>query len=528
MNDDVSKSKLNANLNGENNIFFTILKGIIIVLLIALQIFEFFVVYNATKHIYNYAAFTFFTIKLCIVLYILYRHSSPEYKLSWIVFITFLPIAGIVVYLLWGNSELRKKKEKSLNNIEKQSQRYLENSNVEQQILNFDKSRYLEAKYITNVTGYPCYQNQEMQYFGSGEELFGNLKEDLKNANQYILMEFFLISEGKLWKEILEILKQKLSKGVKVTIITDSFGSLQRRPKHFVADMQKLGIDIVLFNPFTTFTNGYFNYRDHRKIVVIDGVIAYTCGMNLADEYANIIERYGHWKDSGVKIVGKAALNYTIMILRTLQSCKKEPIDFKWYKDVRDICVNAVNSPVHGFLVTYSDGPNNKKDPIENMYVKMINNAEDYVYITTPYLILDETILNALLSSVRSGVDVKIILPHIPDKKIVNIVTKSYYQVLLEAGVKVYEYAPGFIHSKNMVSDDCCASIGSANMDFRSLHINFEAGVWTYKTGIEFDIKKDFENTLKESIEINYNDWKNRNIFLKIIEAILSAFAPMM
>ena len=169
-----------------------------------------------------------------------------------------------------------------------------------------------------------------------------------------------------------------------------------------------------------------------------------------------------------------------------------------------------------------------KKNPVENIYVKMISNAKDYVYITTPYLILDETILNALLNSVRSGVDVKIILPHIPDKKIVNIVTKSYYQVLLEAGIKIYEYAPGFIHAKNIVSDDCCASIGSANMDFRSFHINFEAGVWMYKTGIEFDIKKDFENTLKESIEINYEEWKNRNIFLKAIEAILSAFAPMM
>ena len=523
-----NESDLDANLKGENNILFTILKGVIIVLLIALQIFEFWIVYNATKHIYNYTTFAFFALKLTVVLYILYKHSSPEYKLSWVVFITFLPIAGIVVYLLWGNSELRKKKEKSFNNIEKQSQKYLENLNIEKQILELDKSRYLQAKYITNVTGYPCYKGQDIQYFGSGEELFSNLKEDLKKANEYILIEFFLISEGKLWQEILDILKQKVSQGVRITIIVDSFGSLQRRPKNFVQNMKKIGIEVVMFNPFNTFTNGYFNYRDHRKIVVIDGVIAYTCGMNLADEYANIIERYGHWKDSGVKVVGKAALNYAIMVLRSLQSCKKESVDFKWYKDVRDICVNAVNTPTHGFLVSYSDGPNNKKNPVENIYVKMISNAKDYVYITTPYLILDETILNALLNSVRSGVDVKIILPHIPDKKIVNIVTKSYYQVLLEAGIKIYEYAPGFIHAKNIVSDDCCASIGSANMDFRSFHINFEAGVWMYKTGIEFDIKKDFENTLKESIEINYEEWKNRNIFLKAIEAILSAFAPMM
>lgn len=524
----ISKKAKNANLKGENNIFITILKAVIILALIAFQIAEFLVLYNTTKQINNYTAVLFEILKLCITLYILYRHSNTSYKLSWVVFIAFFPAAAIVVYLLWGNSELRKKKEKSLNNIEQESKKYLEDTEKEKELLDFDKARYLQAKYIKNVTGYPCCEGEDIKYFDSGESFFKDLLQDLKNAKQYILMEFFLISKGTLWNQTLDILKQKVAEGVKVTILVDDFGSLLRRPKNFAKVMKECGIELVLFNPFDSFVNGYFNYRDHRKIVVIDGIIAYTCGMNLADEYANIIERYGHWKDSGIKISGKPAFSFTVMLLRALQSCSKKPIDYNWYRDVRDICLNTVSYQKRGYAISYCDGPNNKKNPIENIYLQMINDAKDYVYITTPYLIIDEPMLYALMGRARSGVDVKIILPHIPDKKIVNIVTKSYYQVLLEAGVKIYEYEPGFIHSKSIVSDDCVATIGSANLDFRSFHINFECGIWTYKTGAELSIRKDFENTLKKCININYLAWKKRNIFIKIIEAVLSAFAPMM
>lgn len=524
----ISKQKKNSNLKGENNIIITTLKGIVVILLIFIQILEIWLVYTTTTHIYNYATLVFYCIKFLIVIYILYKHSQTAYKLSWVLFITFLPVAGIVVYLLWGNSELRKKKEKSLNDIEQKTMKYLENPNVEQQLLDIDKTRYLESKFITNVTGYPLYENEGVKYYPSGESFFDDVKEDLKKANKFIIIEFYLISKGKMWDEIFEVLRQKAEAGVKINIIVDSFGSLQRKPKNFVNEMKKYGIEVTLFNPFTTFTNGYFNYRDHRKIIVIDGVIAYTCGMNLADEYVNILERYGHWKDCGIKIIGKPVLNYLIMVLRTLQGCVKYDIDFKWYKDVRDVCLNIIPVEKIGYIVSYSDGPNNKKNPSENVYIQMINFAKNYVYITTPYFIIDELTLTALLNSARSGVDVRIIFPHIPDKKVVNMITKSFYEVILEAGIKVYEYKPGFIHSKSFISDDDLAIVGSANLDFRSFHMNFESATWMYKTGEEIKIKKDFLNTLKECEQIDYKVWKKRNIFVKIIEAILSAFAPMM
>lgn len=525
MNDDKNKK---INVNGEKNIFITILKSLIVIVLAFIQIIELVIVYNTTKHIYNYATVIFWLLKLTVVLYILYKHSNPEYKVSWILFIAFLPVAGIVAYLLWGNGNLRKKKENNLNKLDEKTNKYLEYKNIEEEILSIDKSRYLQAKYLTNVTGYPCYKAEHIEYFDMGEKYFESLKEDLKNAKSYILIEYFLIAKGKLWNEISEILKGKSLQGVKINIIVDSFGCLKSKPKNFVYEMKKYGINVKFFNVITSFANGYVNYRDHRKIVVIDGTVAYTGGVNLADEYANIIERYGKWKDVGVKLVGKAAYSFSVMVLRSLQSSIKEKIDFNWYKNESDKNLKNINLSEKGYVIPFCDGPNNKKNPIENAYDQIINNAKDYVYITTPYLIIDEEILNAILISARSGVDVRIIVPHIPDKKLVNLVTKSFYQEILESGAKIYEYEPGFIHSKIIVSDNNVAMIGSANLDFRSFHVNFECAAWMYNTGTEITIKNDFDDTLKQCIQIDKEKWCKRSIIEKIVEIILSAFAPMM
>ena len=524
--------KLKKGKNGEKSILLTVIKITAILTILIFQIMFMAFMYTTTKGIYVYARYLFEFLKVVIVLYILYKHDSAVYKISWIIFILFLPVAGVLSYFLWGNSKLRKKEELKIRKIRVDSEKELySKKEVKEALKKEDIYRYNQVNYINKISGYPVYFNQGVEYFDIGENFFKSLNEELKNAKSYILIEFFIISAGKLWNETFEILKKKSRDGVEIKILIDSFGSLIKKPKHFKEEMKKYNIEVFEFNPFSPIINGYFNYRDHRKIVVIDGKVAYTGGVNLADEYANLIERYGYWKDVGIKIEGEAVDSFTIMFLRNLDEAARLNIDYEKYINIskENRKNNALNKhESKGYVVPFADGPDNRKNPIENIYIQTINYAKEYVYMTTPYFIVSETILNAILNSARSGVDVRVIVPYIPDKKLVNVATKSYYEVLLEAGVRVYEYKPGFIHSKTFVSDDEVSIVGTANIDFRSMNLNFECTTWTYKTGVEQDVKQDFENTLKECIEVNLETWKKRSIFRKIAEGIMAAFSPMM
>ena len=303
----------------------------------------------------------------------------------------------------------------------------------------------------------------------------------------------------------------------------DSVGCIFRLPKDFKKQMADAGIELYMFNPFSVVINGYINYSDHRKVVVIDGKVAYTGGVNLADEYANIIERFGHWKDGGIRIKGSAVWSYTLILLRDKEEISNMPVNYELYQNKEEY-----KEKTEGYVLPCSDGPDNRKNPVENIFIQTINYAKDYVYLTTPYFVTSETLLTAILNAARSGIDVRVVTPHIPDKKIVQIVTRSYYEVLLEAGVKVYEYKPGFIHSKTLVSDDNTSIVGTANLDYRSMHLNFECINWSYMTGVEKDIKKDFEETIKNCIPITLDEWKVRPVTQKWLEAICSAFSPML
>ncbi len=486
--------------------------------------------YTTTRGIYTYARIIFEIAKVVTVLYLLYRHDSAAYKISWILFIMFFPIVGILAYFMWGNSKLRKKEERKFRKIRVDTEEFLRDSKViAQDIKQLDKYKYNQVNYMNKIAGYPLYRNEGLEYFDIGEKFFRSFISDIKNAKKYIFIEFFIVASGKLWDETLEILKEKANEGVRVVIIIDSLGSLIKKPKHFKEEMKKLNIEVYEFNPFTPFINAYVNYRDHRKIIIVDGIVAYTGGVNLADEYANLIERFGYWKDVGIKVEGKAVISFLIMFLRNLEEITLEAVDYDKYLDIaKELRKDTKENEHKGFVLPFSDGPDNRKNPVENIYIQTINYAKDYVYMTTPYFVVSETILIALLNSARSGVDVRVIVPYIPDKKLVNVATKSYYEVLLEAGVKVYEYKPGFIHSKTFVADDDTSIVGTANLDYRSMHLNFECVTWTYKTGVEKDVKQDFENMLKECIEVNLEDWKKRSIFRKMLEAVISAFSPML
>ena len=480
--------------------------------------------YTTAHVIYMYARVVYIIAKIATVLYIIYHHDSAAYKISWIIFIMFVPIVGILAYILWGRSKMRMKKELEIRKVRVYSENLLQDSkNILEKIKKTDKYKYNQIEYMTKISGYPLYENGGVEYFDIGEKFFDSLKKDLMKAQKYILIEFFILEKGKLWDEVFAILKEKARQGVKIQIIIDSLGCLFKNNKDIKEELEAVGIELYKFNPFSPILSGYINYRDHRKIVVIDGKYGYTGGVNIADEYVNLVSKFGHWKDVGIKIEGEAVWSFAIMFLRNLETITNKNIEYNWYK--RKLKSEKNNQ---GYVLPLADGPDNRKLPIENTYIQTINYAKDYVYMTTPYFIISEQLLTAILNSARAGVDVRLIVPHIPDKKLVYLATRSYYEVLLEAGVKVYEYKPGFIHSKTFVADDNTSIVGTANLDFRSMHLNFEDIVWTYNTGEEEKVKQDFQRMLTNCKEIDLDTWKQRSKLIKISEAVVAAFAPML
>ncbi len=507
---------------GENNIINNIIKIIIILLTIVLQIISFFFLYGATSTLSEYAKIIFEIIKFISVIYIIYKRQNPSYKIIWIIFLMFMPITGFVAYLLWGNNKTPKSMKKKILKEKEQSHITLKKDEIKYNSLK-DKSRNKEAQYLYNVTKYPMYFNDETIYYKTGDECYSQLKEDLKNAKEYILIEFFIISEGKMWNEIYEILKEKSSQGVKIYLIYDSLGSLFKKPKDLKRKLEEINVKYLQFNPLTPLIRSYINYRDHRKIIVIDGKYAYTGGINIGDEYINKNSRLGHWKDCVARVKGEAIKNLISIFFKQWNINSKYPEN---YKELIEKIEETKTE--NGYIIPYSDNPQNKLNPAKNTYINIINNAKKYVYIMTPYLILDNETEETLINASLSGIDVRIITPRVPDKKLVNACTKSFYNLLLESGVKIYEYNPGFIHSKIVVSDDCVATIGTANFDFRSFYLNYECGIWIYNTKEEIKIKEDFIKTIENSEEIKIETWNKRKLNIKIIEAILRLISPLL
>lgn len=525
---DKESKKIKKNIrNAENQIISLIFKVSIIIIAFVLQATVFWFVYSVGNTLYSTKYYIYAIARLIAVLYIISRDDSSLYKTAWMLFIMFMPVLGISVFFLWGNNSMRKKKQKEIKEIESQTLNLFSNStSVDENLKLTDKQKYNIFNYVKNITSYPACNNSTCKYYNLGDKLFEDLIEDIKKAEKYIFLEYYIIDKGKLSDKVFSILKEKVAQGVEVKIIHDSYGCINKFKKKQKEELRASGIEVYSFNPIPLFLNSYLNNRLHRKIVVIDGKISYIGGVNLADEYANLKELYGHWKDVGLRLEGEISWDYTIMFLRDLKfASKKLEVDYEKYKKLIDYTNSQDNN---GIVCAISDGPNNRKNPIEAVYLQIINTAKDYVYITSPYFAISEPMLQALLNSARSGVDVRIMLPHIPDKKIVQVVTRSYYEVLLSAGVKVYEYLPGFIHSKTFVSDDSISVVGSANMDYRSMSLNYECACITYNTGAEIEIKKDFMDMVEEcSTEVELKDWEKRNVFVKLVESILKTFSTM-
>lgn len=509
---------------GEKNIFTTIIKLGISLVVLGLQFFVFYLMLVGSLEFSRSFSVATRILQAIVIIYMLYGHEKLAYKIPWLILIMFLPIAGIIIYFLWGKNRVSNKMKKARDKTIKNSHYLLQQENyIIDNIQNLDVKK--EVNLLKTLTGYPVYENCGAEYLNIGEEYFKRLLEDIKNAKKYILIEYFIIAKGKLYNRIYDALKEKLEEKVKVIIIADGWGSLLRYPKRLMDDLESLGAVVKKYNPLRFGINTYINYRDHRKIVVIDGSIAYTGGVNIADEYTNEYVRFGHWKDTGIRFVGKACKSATIAFLKNFEIATNKVPDYEWFIKNR---IDIYDAKDEGLIMFYTDGPDNRKNPGENAYIQILNNAKSYVYIYTPYFVASSEMLTAILNAKYSGVDVRIITPHKPDKWYVHLTTRSYYDVLLKAGVKVYEYLPGFLHAKSFVSDDNVAIVGSINLDYRSLNLSYECATWTNNTKVELKIKEDFLETMNKSVEITLEDVKNRNIFVRILEALVNTFAPLM
>ena len=456
------------------------------------------------------------------VIVVINRRGDPDHKIAWIVFILLFPIFGISVFLLWGGGRVMPHLKKKMQFCEAKTMRYLkEDEGVRDRLKYYDMFHSRQADYLSGESGYPLYDGTRTEYLSPGEKLMPRLLEELEKAEKYIFIEFFILAEGEMWDAIHSILKKKAEEGLEIKIIFDDFGSIKRQRKGFITKLKSEGIEVSVFNPINPIMNIFMNNRNHRKIIVIDGKVAVTGGINIGDEYINREERFGYWMDSAVIIEGKAVKSFLAMF-----SSMWEFITGKQVKMRTHISNHYVTDD--GFIIPYSDGPLNDKNPAERLYIQILNTAQKYVYIATPYLIIDNTMKNALCMAARSGIDIRIVTPYIPDKKYVHPITQYNYLELLEAGISIYEYTPGFIHSKLFVSDDKIATVGTVNMDYRSFVFHFECGAWICNNDSVLDIRNQFSDIFPQCKRITEEDWKKRSIKDRVKQAILHIFAPFM
>ncbi len=502
-------------------------RTVVCIIGILIQISYLVMIFLTFGTLYTYSYLVFILIGAALSLYIYNTDINPSYKLSWIIVILSFPIFGVMFYIFFGNSHSADRLRKRMLPYDDEARLMLpQNEELMKELHRDDPSAEKQVKYLYNYGGYPVYSGTRTTYFPSGEVKFTAMIEELEKAQRFIFLEYFIIAEGKMWSTILEILERKVKQGVDVRLIYDDIGCLLTLPYQYNLELEKKGIKCRVFNPFRPIWSAKMNNRDHRKILVIDGHTAFTGGINLADEYINEYEKYGKWKDSAVMLKGAGVWSFTMMFLSMWSFLTQDkPEEYDSFMPPKE---NIGDYAKTGVVVPFTDSPLDEEPVGENVYLNIINSAEKYVYITTPYLVIDNEMQTALVLAAKCGVDIRIITPHIPDKWFVHAVTRAHYRKLVKHGVKIYEYTPGFIHAKNFVTDDKAAVVGTINLDFRSLYLHFECAAFMYKCECIPDIKRDFLETLKVCEEVTYSDCMHINIFRRIGRAILRLFAPMM
>ena len=460
---------------------------------------------------------------IACVIKIIASDDNPDYKVPWLLFVIILPIAGFMFYFLFYSRKLKHKFIKRLKALQDGAYNK-DDSILFEKMYNEDPTAASQAKMLCSIAQAHLFTDTKQTYFRLGEEMYPQLLADLREAENFIYMEYFIIEEGRFWNSILDILKEKAAKGVNVKVIFDDVGCMMTLPGNYCKTLKSFGIEAAPFSRLKGNADSEFNNRSHRKITVIDGKIGYTGGINLADEYINEIEKYGHWKDTAIRLEGEAVWELTKLfhIDFGINVRKMPEIKAELFPDQDDVKES-------GYIIPFGDGPRPlyERRVGKSVIQNMVNSAVRYVYMTTPYLIPDNDLCQSIENAALRGVDVRIIVPHIPDKKLIFGMTQSFYKRLMDAGVKIYEYEPGFIHAKSYLADDTYAMIGTINVDYRSLVHHFENGVWMYRCESIGEIKHDIEDTLDKSIHITPAMLKT-NLIRRLIRAVVRIFAPML
>jgi len=500
-------------------------KFFIVALLLLLQVALICVIFFLLNAYFNPLLIVSLVISFLVILYIINKDDLPEFKVPWLILVFMFPMFGVTCYLLFANPRLSKKQSKRMAAIHARTKTYVTPAEDNLERLKDEYPDFCGIDRYLNQNSFLCgHFGNRVTYFESGEEFFPDYLAELESAKEFIFIEYFIISAGKMWDTVHEVLKRKVKEGVEVRILYDDIGNAGLQKTEYYRTLRKEGINCWKFNSFHPFISGVYNYRDHRKITVIDGKCAYTGGLNIADEYINLDHRLGYWKDTAVKIKGSAVTNFTVMFLQLFDLTAKTVSDYKKYVDrdyeVFDDC---------GYIYPFGDGPKPYYKELvgENNFINMINAAKHYVYITTPYLIMDFNLTSAIKNAAYRGVDVRIITPHVPDKRVIFNITRSKFPALMKAGVKIYEYTPGFMHAKSVVVDDEYAFVGTINFDYRSLVHHFECGVVMYDVPCIAEIKADLERAMNLSLEVTPENYKQHKL-VRLINSLLAVLTPML
>ena len=499
----------------------------ILVLLLAVQIVAISVGFEILGNNVIAANYIGGILAAIILMYLVNNNQNSSFKLMWIILILTVPILGVAFYFYTKFQPLTRKMAVNLDRVIKSQHQYLmPDRDCVDKLLTENSNEFGVFKFIYEEGHYPVYDDASVRYFPSGEDKFKELVFRLERAKEFIFLEYFIIEQGYMWDTIYGILKKKAAEGVEVRVLYDGTCNLTLLPRNFPKKVRADGIKCRIFSPMRPFLSTHQNNRDHRKVVVVDGEVAFTGGINLADEYINRRKRFGHWKDTGLMVKGEAVRSFTMMFLQNWNISTGQKEDYSRY--IRHNFVTEQSLRNGGYIAPYGDNPLNNEEVGKKVYLDILNRANRYVHIMTPYLILDEETKDALMFAAQRGIDVKLIMPHIPDKKYAYFLARTYYEELIRGGVKIYEYTPGFVHAKVFTSDDEKAVVGTINLDYRSLYLHFECAAYMYRNPIVNDIEMDFSNTLSQCQRITLEDCASYNLLFKICGRALKLVAPLM
>jgi cardiolipin synthase len=514
-------------------------RKIVIFLLLLLQIAVFAGVLVAAQF-YTGVVYTLMTvISVIAAIRIISSDENPAYKLAWIIPVLIIPIFGAAAYLFYQSQAGVKILKRNAVTAKTAAAPLLPQDEATLSEIDGLSADFAGlCRYMKSFAGFPVYKNNSSVYLSSGEEFFDAFMKDIRSAEKFILLEFFIIDLGFCWDSVLEVLKERAETGVEVKVMYDGMGSQMGLPSGYDKKLREMGIECRVFNPVRPLVSSIQNNRDHRKIAVIDGKTAYTGGVNLADEYINKKQPFGHWKDTAVRVTGEAVWSFTVMFFESWNIASMEPKRAQKIDANPEILIEEVqkyraeksdsDAPDSGFILPFADTPIDNENVAESAFLDMIYRANNYIYISTPYLVIDNDMIKALCFAAKRGVDVRILTPRIQDKPYMQTLGRAYYKTLLRGGVKIFEYTPGFNHAKILVADDRVAEVGSVNFDFRSLYLHYECAAILFLCPAIVRIKQDMEHTFDLSEEITLTKLKNYPVDRRITGSILKLFAPLL